>query len=71
MGGLNRSRGRLKLRNKRDNCLVYAHLATLPLTRTCRVRLAVDKETEAKLFELGDVFAKCWNEVNYFRRQRK
>jgi putative transposase len=30
----------------------------------------VDKETEKKLFELGDVFAKCWNEVNYLRRQQ-
>ena len=67
---MSRLRGRLKLRNKRDNCFVYTHLATPPLTRTCRVRLAVDKETEAKLFELGDVFAKCWNEVNYLRRQQ-
>ncbi len=40
------------------------------LTRTCRVRLAVEKETETKLFKLGDVFAKCWNEVNYLRRQQ-
>jgi len=40
------------------------------LTRTCRVRLTADKETEQKLFELGDVFAKCWNEVNYLRRQQ-
>jgi len=40
------------------------------LTRTCRVRLVVDKETEQRLFELGDVFAKCWNEVNYLRRQQ-
>ena len=39
-------------------------------TRTCRVRLVVDKETEQKLFELGDIFAKCWNEVNYLRRQQ-
>jgi len=40
------------------------------LIRTCRVRLVVDKETEQKLFELGDIFAKCWNEVNYLRRQQ-
>lgn len=40
------------------------------LIRTCRVKLAVDKETEKKLFELGDIFAKCWNEVNYLRRQQ-
>ena len=40
------------------------------LTRTCKVRLIVDKEDEEKLFELGDVFAKCWNEVNYLRRQQ-
>ncbi len=67
---MNKPRGRLKLRNKRDNCLVYAHLATPPLTRTCRVRLVIDEGTEKKLFELGDVFAKCWNEVNYLRRQQ-
>jgi len=40
------------------------------LTRTCKVRLAVDEETERKLFRLGDIFAKCWNEVNYLRRQQ-
>ncbi len=40
------------------------------LIRTCRVRLIVDNETEKKLFELGDIFAKCWNEVNYLRRQQ-
>ncbi len=75
-------RGRLK-RNEQNVCLVYAHLATKRrkkkdmkrkqksmLTRTCRVRLAVEKETETKLFKLGDVFAKCWNEVNYLRRQQ-
>ena len=40
------------------------------LIRTCRVELIVDEETEQKLFELGDAFAKCWNEVNYLRRQQ-
>ncbi len=30
----------------------------------------MDEETERKLFELGDIFAKCWNEVNYLRRQQ-
>ena len=40
------------------------------LTRTCKVRLAVDEETERKLSRLGDIFAKCWNEVNYLRRQQ-
>ena len=40
------------------------------LIRTCRVRLVVDKRIKQKLFELGDVFAKCWNEVNYLRRQQ-
>ena len=40
------------------------------LIRTCRVRLVVDEETEKKLFELGDIFAKCRDEVNYLRRQQ-
>ena len=40
------------------------------LIRTCRLKLVVDQETEKKLFELGDIFAKCWNEVNYLRRQQ-
>ncbi len=42
----------------------------LILTKTCRVRLVVDKETENKLFELGDVFARCWNEINYLSRRQ-
>jgi len=40
------------------------------LIRTCRVRLVVNQETEKKLFELGEVFAKCWNEINYLRRRQ-
>jgi len=29
-----------------------------------------DPEVEKRLFELGDAFAKCWNEVNYLRRRQ-
>ena len=38
--------------------------------RTNTVELVVDKETHKKLVELGELSAKCWNEVNWLRMQQ-
>ncbi len=40
------------------------------MRRTSTIRLLPDKETERKLFELGDLCAKAWNEVNFLRRRQ-
>ncbi|AGT34154.1 transposase [Thermococcus litoralis DSM 5473] len=39
------------------------------MKRTVTVKLQPSKEAERVLFELADIGAKAWNEVNYLRRQ--
>ena len=40
------------------------------MRRTCTIRLVPDEKTEKILFEIGDICAKAWNELNYMRRRQ-
>jgi len=39
------------------------------MKRTVTIKLQLSKEAEKQLFELADIGAKVWNDVNYLRRQ--